>query len=321
MNETTRPEADEERLAAGRRVLEIEAETLRAQRLDASFLRACDLLGQCRGRVITTGVGKSGHIAAKAAATLASTGTPAFFMHPTEAGHGDLGMVQRGDVILALSYSGESGELLLLLPALAALEVPLVVISGNPQSRLARAAAVHLPLTVAQEACPLNLAPTSSTTASLALCDALAVVLMRDRNFQPQDFARSHPLGRLGRRLTLRVRDVMRADVPLNRAEDSMETALYSLTSKGVGATLIAEAGALHGIFTDGDLRRALQRGLPLSTPLAAVMSPRPRWVGADELALNALNLMHDAKIAVLPVLDGGALVGILQLHDLAGLL
>ncbi len=305
----------------GRQVLAIEAETLQNQLIDQRFAHMVQLIAAAPGRLICSGVGKSGHIAAKAAATFASTGTAAFFMHPSEAGHGDLGMVCPGDLVLFLSNSGESGEIGVLLPALKNMQVPVLAITANENSTLARAAAEYLLLKITREACPLDLAPTSSTTASLALCDALAVALMKLNNFQRQDFARSHPLGRLGRRLTLRVADVMvSADLPRNGPEQSIGEALFQL-SKGYGASLIMAGERLAGIFTDGDLRRALTHGVDLHRPLATVMTAQPQTIGADAMAVAALDLMTERRISLLPVLDGGQVVGLVQLHKLAEML
>lgn len=307
-----------ESMLLAQQVLNIEAEALQAQAeaLDEAFVAAWQWLLQQRGRLIVMGIGKSGHIGEKAAATFASTGCPAFFVHPAEAGHGDLGMITAEDTLLLLSYSGESAEILTLLPALKALGVKLMAMTGNPASTLARAADIHLTIVVKREACPLNLAPTSSTTATLALCDALAIVLMQAKAFAPHDFARSHPLGRLGRRLTTRVSDLMREAIPQNRASDSIQEALFELSSKGVGATFIVENGTLQGIFTDGDLRRALQKNISLDTPLAQVMKREPYQIQAEELAAEALQFMQDKKISVLPVLREHQLCGVLQLHD-----
>lgn len=305
----------------GRQVLAIEAEAVQEQLIDQRFAHMVQLIAAAEGRLICSGVGKSGHIAAKAAATFASTGTAAFFMHPSEAGHGDLGMVCPGDLLLFLSNSGESDEISVLLPALKNMQVPILAITANENSTLARAAVAYLPLQITREACPLNLAPTSSTTASLALCDALAVALMKLKNFQRQDFARSHPLGRLGRRLTLKVADVMVADdLPRNGPEQSISEALFQL-AKGYGASLIMAGERLAGIFTDGDLRRALTGGMDLGQPVATAMTSTPQTIEGDALAVEALDLMTRRRISLLPVLDKGQVVGLVQLHKLAQLL
>ena len=244
------------RLAHARAVLEQEAEAVRAQidHLGAAFLTACDCILATRGHVIVTGLGKSGHIGEKIAATLASTGTPAFFVHAAEAGHGDLGMITADDTLLAISYSGESAEILMMLPIVRALGVKTIAITGRPASHLAQEADIHLPIHIDKEACPLGLAPTTSTTATLALGDALAIALMQSRNFGEQDFARSHPYGRLGRRLMTKNRDVMRsgADIPVVASDASVQTALFQITDKGLGVTLVTDNDQLLGIFTDG---------------------------------------------------------------------
>ncbi len=308
----------------GRDTLALEAagiERLRA-RLDASFARACERLLGCRGRVIVTGMGKSGHIGRKIAATLASTGTPAFFVHPGEASHGDLGMITAQDVVLALSNSGETEELLTILPLIKRLGTPLVALTGNSGSTLARAADVHLDVGVEREACPLGLAPTASTTAALAMGDALAVTLLEARGFTADDFARSHPGGRLGRRLLLLVDDVMHAGerLPRNAATDALGPALMEMTRKGLGMTVIVDAEErVLGVFTDGDLRRAFERRIDVhATALATVMTSPCRTIRAGTLAAEALNLMERHKINALPVVDADArLVGALNMHDL----
>ena len=313
-------------LAAAQSVLTIEADSILAQlpALDEQFLRACELMLHCRGHVIVVGMGKSGHIGAKIAATLASTGTPAFFVHPAEAGHGDLGMITAEDVVLALSYSGENLEILTMMPIVQNLGVPVIAITGRPQSAMAQGADIHLAVTIAREACPLGLAPTSSTTATLALGDALAVALIEARDFKPEDFARSHPFGRLGRRLTTRVRDLMHQHdaMPTNAATDSLQTALFVITDKKLGVTLIADGEQLLGIYTDGDLRRTLEthRDNPahaLSLPISAVMTAKPHTVPSAMLAAEALQEMEKRHITALPVVDDGKLVGIIHIHDL----
>jgi arabinose-5-phosphate isomerase len=307
----------------GRQALDIEIEGLQAQRprLGADFARACRICLECRGRVVVTGMGKSGHIGGKLAATLASTGTPAFFLHPGEASHGDVGMITRSDVLLALSNSGETREILTIMPAVSGLEVPLIAFTGNPDSSLARMAAVHVHVGVPAEACPLNLAPTASTTASLAVGDALAVTLLKARGFTEEDFARSHPAGSLGQRL-LYVRDVMRTGthVPIVSPETSLADGLLEVTSKGLGMTAVSVDGRrMLGVFTDGDLRRALDRSLDLrSTRMQDVMTRNPKSVHVSTLATEAVNLMQTYRITSLPVLDESEhLVGALNVHDL----
>ena len=259
------PLTDPDLVALGRVALRIEADAVAALagRVGADFVAACRLALACRGRVVVTGMGKSGHVAGKIAATLASTGTPSFFLHPAEAVHGDIGMITREDLVLALSYSGETAEILALVPVLKRLAVPLVALTGNAGSALARAAEVHLDVSVPAEACPLNLAPTASTTATLAMGDAIAVALLRLRGFTEEDFARSHPGGSLGRRLLLHVEDVMHrgGEVPSVGPDDTVSAGLLEMSKKGLGMTAVADpSGTLLGVFTDGDLRRALDR-------------------------------------------------------------
>lgn len=307
-------------LEHARAVLLAEAEAIHRQinHLNDDFIQAFELIKNNRGKLIVMGVGKSGHIGKKISATFASTGTPSFFVHPAEAGHGDLGMVEPSDVVLALSFSGESGEILNLLPALQQQKIPLIAVTGNPNSNLAKSASVALILDVEREACPLNLAPTSSVVASLALCDALAISIMQARGFNHQDFARSHPLGRLGRRLTLQVESLMRTDMPINLPTDTVEDALIQLTRKNLGATLIVENQALLGIFTDGDLRRTILKKIDFQSSLETVMTQNPYRVSAEQLASEALLFMEEKKITVLPVMNNEQkVVGIIQLHDL----
>jgi len=311
-------------VASGRRVFEIERDALGAvaERLGEAFSQACQLVLQSKGRVVATGMGKSGHVARKIAATLASTGTPAFYVHPGEAGHGDLGMITEVDVVLALSYSGESDELLMLLPVLKRQGNRLIAMTGRPQSSLASAADVHLDVSVPAEACPLALAPTSSTTASLAMGDALAVALLDARGFTADDFARSHPAGSLGRRLLLHITDVMHSGDELPRVDvgASLSEALVEMSRKRLGMTAVVDAdNRLIGLFTDGDLRRALDTDLDVrSARIADVMTRGPRTIGADQLAAEAAQLMEAHKINGLMVVDGeGHLVGALNIHDL----
>ena len=310
------------RLAHARDVLRLEADAVRAQidHLGAPFLAACELLLATRGHVIVTGLGKSGHIGEKIAATLASTGTPAFFVHAAEAGHGDLGMITGDDTILAISYSGESQEILMMLPIVRALGVKTIALTGRPQSSMAQQADLHLPVVVAKEACPLGLAPTTSTTATLALGDALAITLMQARQFNEQDFARSHPYGRLGRRLMTKVGDVMRRDaaVPQVARDASVQTALFQITDKGLGVTLVSDGDRLLGIFTDGDLRRALEKYPDaLQRPIAEVMTRAPQTPAPAVLAAESLQHMEARHITALPVLDGERIAGIIHIHDL----
>ena len=310
--------------ASGRRVLEIERQALAAvgERIGGEFARACALVMAGRGRVVATGMGKSGHIARKIAATLASTGTPAFFVHPGEAGHGDLGMITDADVVLAISYSGESDEILMLLPALRRQGNTVIAMTGRPQSTLAREADVHLDVSVPAEACPLHLAPTSSTTATLALGDALAVALLEARGFTADDFARSHPAGSLGRRLLLHIDDVMHGGeaLPAVRTGATVAEALVEMSRKRLGMTAVVdEAGVLLGIFTDGDLRRALDQGLDVrQAPITGVMTRNPRTVRAGRMATEAAHLMEQHRINGLIVVDAdGRAVGALNIHDL----
>ncbi|KAA8919442.1 KpsF/GutQ family sugar-phosphate isomerase [Xanthomonas sacchari] len=311
-------------VASGRRVVEIEQAALAAvgARIGAEFAAACRLILGSRGRVVATGMGKSGHVARKIAATLASTGTPAFFVHPGEAGHGDLGMITDADVVLALSYSGESDEILMLLPVLKRQGNAVIAMTGRAQSTLAREADLHLDVSVPAEACPLDLAPTSSTTASLALGDALAVALLDARGFTADDFARSHPAGSLGRRLLLHITDVMHRgdELPKVREDASLSEALVEMSRKRLGMTAVVDADdRLLGLFTDGDLRRALDSALDVrQTRIAEVMTRQPRTIGADQLAAEAARLMETHQINGLIVVDtAGRAVGALNIHDL----
>lgn len=307
-----------------RRVITIEAEAVRAlaPRIGEEFLKAVGLILSCQGRVIVSGMGKSGHIARKIAATFSSTGTPAYFVHPAEASHGDLGMVTENDVFIALSYSGESEELLTIVPILKRQGAKLISLTGNPQSTLAREADVHLDGAVAQEACPLGLAPTASTTAALALGDALAVALLDAKGFGEADFARSHPGGSLGRRLLTHVRDIMHthAGIPAVREKATLAEALLEMTQKGLGMTAITdESHHLLGIYTDGDLRRTLQKRLDFNTTLiGSVMSKNPHTIAPDALAVEAVKKMEQYSINQLLVVDEEQkLVGALTMHDL----
>ncbi len=315
---------DDELLALAREVLEIESravDQLRS-RLDAGFAAACRLCIETPGRVVVTGMGKSGHIAGKIAATLASTGTPAFFMHPAEASHGDLGMITDQDLLLAVSYSGETEEIVTILPLVKRMGARLVSITGNRDSTLARAADAHLDVAVPEEACPLNLAPTASTTATLAMGDALAVALLKHRGFTAEDFARSHPSGSLGKRLLLRVADVMRSDaqIPAVRPDVRLRDGLMEMTQKGLGMTAVVdEHERILGIFTDGDLRRALDDGVDVhTTKMSDVMHTECKTTTADVLAAEAVHVLDENKITSLLVVDDDKrLIGALNIHDL----
>lgn len=306
-------------------VVDIEARAIGElkHRIDDNFLRACQLMFNCPGRVVVSGMGKSGHIARKIAATLASTGTPAFFVHPGEASHGDLGMITHKDVVLALSNSGETDELLTILPVIKRQGIPLVAMTGNPNSSLAAMCDVHLDASVPAEACPLNLAPTASTTAALVMGDALAIALLEARGFTDEDFARSHPAGQLGRRLLLHIADVMHAGdaIPRVTASASLPEALMEMTRKGLGMTAITDAqDRLLGVFTDGDLRRAVDnRTIDLrTTSVTALMTEQPKTIGADKLAVEAARLMEAHKIHALLVVNAdNRVVGALNIHDL----
>jgi arabinose-5-phosphate isomerase len=311
-------------LELAREVLRIEAREVEAlaERLDDGFRRAVDCILQCRGRVVVSGMGKSGHVGRKIASTLASTGTPAFFMHPAEASHGDLGMITASDVVLAISYSGESGELLAIVPLLKRMGAKLISMTGKADSTLATEADVHLDARVSQEACSLGLAPTASTTAALALGDALAVTLLDARGFSAEDFARSHPGGALGRRLLIHVKDIMRsgAAVPYVSQSATLSEALLEMTSKGMGMTAIVDDGHRPvGIFTDGDLRRILEQGVSIiGTSIAQVMHPNPQHITPGKLAVEAVELMEARKVnQLLVVNETGNLVGTLNMHDL----
>lgn len=311
-------------LEIGREVLQIESEAVLslANRLGDGFVAAIRLILACRGRVVVSGMGKSGHVGNKIAATLASTGTPAFFVHPAEASHGDLGMITPDDVVIALSNSGESSELVAIVPLIKRHGTRLIAITGAPTSTLATLADVHLDAGVEKEACPLGLAPTSSTTAALALGDALAVGLLKARGFSAQDFARSHPGGKLGRRLLVRVSDVMHTgtELPMVDIESSLTDALLEMSAKGLGMTAVVDANMqIHGIFTDGDLRRVLATGTDLrSARIADVMKQGPRSIEGDKLAAEAVQLMESMRINGLLVADtANRLVGVFNMHDL----
>ncbi|MES2900112.1 MAG: KpsF/GutQ family sugar-phosphate isomerase [Pseudomonadota bacterium] len=316
----------ERAMQMARETLEIETDAMRAlqQRLlsDDAVGRAVAMLLECSGRVVVSGIGKSGHIGRKIAATLASTGTPAMFVHPAEAAHGDLGMVTAQDAFIAISNSGETSELMSILPIIKRMGSPLIAMTGNPHSSLAGLADVHLDVSVAKEACPLNLAPTASTTVTLALGDALAVALLDARGFKEDDFARSHPGGALGRRLLTHVRDVMRSGdaVPRVRAEVPLTAALLEITQKGMGMTAVVDAdGRPVGVFTDGDLRRLIERVQDFTKILISdVMHPSPRRVNPEQLAVDAVAVMEEFRINQMLVVDeNDRLVGALHIHDL----
>lgn len=311
-------------LELARQVLEIEAEAVHAlaARIDERFLAAVELIHRRSGRVVVSGIGKSGHIARKIASTMASTGTPAYFVHPAEASHGDLGMVEAGDVFIAISYSGASEELLQIVPLVKRRGAKLISITGNPESALARDADVHLDARVAKEACPLNLAPTASTTAALALGDALAVALLDARGFSAADFARSHPRGRLPRQALLHVSDVMRtgAELPAVSESASLTEAVREMTRGQIGMTAVVDgARRVAGVFTDGDLRRSLERGVQVdSATVRELMTRGARSIAPGALAAEAVQLMERYKVNQLLVVDErGELVGALNMHDL----
>ena len=302
--------------------LELEAVQELLPRINADFIKACELILSCKGRVVVVGMGKSGHIGNKIAATLASTGTTSFFVHPAEASHGDMGMITRDDIVLALSNSGSTAEIVTLLPLIKRLGIRLISMTGNPNSPLAKAAEVNLDARVSQEACPLNLAPTSSTTASLVLGDALAIALLEARGFTAEDFAFSHPGGALGRRLLLKVENVMHKGeaLPCVQRGTSLRDALLEMTQKGLGMTVVLETdGRLAGIFTDGDLRRTLDKGIDVrQASIDEVMTPHGKTARAEMLAAEALKIMEDHKINALVVVDDqDKPVGALNMHDL----
>jgi arabinose-5-phosphate isomerase len=317
-------------LALGIAVLKAEAEAVTAliDRLDSEFEQACELILNCKGRIVVTGMGKSGHIGNKIAATLASTGSPAFFMHPGEASHGDLGMITKHDLVIALSNSGETNEITLLLPMLKRIGIPLIALTGKPQSTLATTADIHLDVSVSKEACPLGLAPTSSTTASLAMGDALAVAVLQARGFTEEDFAMSHPGGNLGRRLLLRVSDIMHTgnQIPLVNADSSLKQTLLEMTRKGLGMAGVIDSksldqkhNALLGIYTDGDLRRTFEQMPNIETAsVKDYMTANCITIQAHSIASEALKVMHDHKINALMVVDeNNTIQGALNMHDL----
>ncbi len=310
--------------ASALRAIRIERSAIEAleERIDEQFTRACETIMACQGRVVVTGMGKSGHIGNKIAATLASTGTPAFFVHPGEASHGDLGMITSQDVVIAISNSGSTSEVVTILPLIKRMGAPLISMTGNPDSILAREAVANLDVRVAEEACPLGLAPTASTTATLVMGDALAVAMLEARGFSAEDFAFSHPGGSLGRRLLLKVSDIMHTgdQIPKVREGTPLSEALIEISRKGLGMTTVVDAdGRLVGVFTDGDLRRTLDKAVDIhNTIIDAVMTRNGKTIGADHLAAEALNIMDALKINALPVTNpAGDLVGAINMHDL----
>ncbi|NOQ51263.1 MAG: KpsF/GutQ family sugar-phosphate isomerase [Desulfuromonadaceae bacterium] len=313
-------------IETAKRVLQVEADAILAlqSRLDGAFTKAIEMILACRGKVVVTGMGKSGLICQKIAATMASTGTPTFFLHPAEGIHGDLGMLAKRDVVIAISNSGETEEVCRILPVIKRMGLPLIAMSGNPKSTLAIAGDVHLDISVAEEACPLGLAPTASTTATLAMGDALAVALLEERGFKAEDFALFHPGGALGKRLLLRVEDLMNQgpDIPLVTPETLLRDALFEITSKKLGITGVVDAQQrLLGVFTDGDLRRIMENGLDsLQKPISEVMTTSPKRILRRNLAAKALQIMESHSITSLFVFaeeQGTVPVGIVHLHDL----
>jgi arabinose-5-phosphate isomerase len=314
----------EELRKTGVNVVRVESDAVSAlaDRIDDNFVHACEFMLACKGRIVVTGMGKSGHIGSKIAATLASTGSPAFFVHPGEASHGDMGMITPADVVLALSNSGETSEIVTIVPLIKRMDAPLISMTGKRASTLAREADVNLDVSVAKEACPLDLAPTASTTAALVMGDALAIALLEARGFTAEDFAMSHPGGSLGRRLLLHVRDIMHKDqrIPAVNQNAPLRDALMEMTAKGLGMTAVTDdAGRPVGVFTDGDLRRCLDRGVDVRNATAAeVMTPGGKRIAPDRLAVEALNLMEDKQINALLVIDADErLCGALNMHDL----
>lgn len=309
---------------SAKRTIDMECAAVQAlhERIDNKFSHACQILLSCKGKVVVTGMGKSGHIANKIAATLASTGTPAFFVHPGEANHGDLGMISPQDAVIALSNSGTTAEILTLVPMFKRMSVPIISFTGNVDSALATAATVNLDISVAKEACPLDLAPTSSTTVSLVMGDAIAVALLEAKGFSPEDFAFSHPGGALGRKLLLRVSDVMHSDNAIPQVNESalLSSALTEMTSKSLGMTTVVDSNQqLVGIFTDGDLRRCIDKGVDILTMgIQEVMNKNPRTINVNNLAVEALNIMEEYKITALVVEDNQrAPLGIVHMHNL----
>ena len=313
----------------GKRVLDIESEAISELKnhLDENFESACNACIQCTGKIIVMGVGKSGHIADKIAATFASTGTPSFFVSPSEALHGDLGMIDQNDIIIALSNSGESQEIIELLPVLKKMKIPIISLTGNNESKLAKASDSHINVSVKEEACPMNLAPTASTTAALAMGDAIAVALLEKKGFSEEDFAKSHPGGTLGKKLLLSVKDIMHTgdEIPYVRESDKLSTGLIEMSQKALGMTaVINDKNELTGIFTDGDLRRTLEKKVDIeNTLMHQVMSKKPLVISPDQLATNAVEILQGKKITSLIVSQKNKIVGALNIHDLfrAGLM
>jgi arabinose-5-phosphate isomerase len=311
-------------IQSGQRTIKMETDAVRelSSRIGSSFVTACKTVLSCHGRVVVTGMGKSGHIGNKIAATLASTGTPAFFVHPGEASHGDLGMITKGDVVIAISNSGNTSEIVTLIPLIVRLGIPLISMTGDDQSQLAKAACANLDVSVSSEACPLNLAPTTSTTVTLVMGDALAIALLEARGFTAKDFAFSHPGGALGRKLLLRVRDIMHKgdEMPSVMADQPLQTALIEMTQKGFGmTTIMSREGKLIGIFTDGDLRRIFDLSIDIATtPISDVMSVSPKTIHQDMLAAEALTIMENSTITALVVEDDNHNPeGVVHLHDI----
>jgi arabinose-5-phosphate isomerase len=307
----------------GRQVIEIEAQAVASliPRIDEDYAQACRLLLNCRGRVILIGMGKSGHIARKIAATLSSTGTASYYVHPAEASHGDIGMLAPGDVVIAISNSGETDEILTLLPLIKLLDIPIVAMTGNPKSSLANYATTHLDISVSKEACPLGLAPTSSTTVALVMGDAIAITLLEARGFKEKDFARYHPGGSLGRRLLLRIEGLMHAgeQLPCVTLDCLLSEAILEITQKSLGmTTVIDENQKLCGIFTDGDLRRSLEQIIDIhKTPIQTVMTKKCVTISKDMLAAEALQIMEQHKITSLVVIENEKPIGVVHMHDL----
>ena len=311
-------------IQSGQRTIQMETDAVKelSSRIGLSFVTACETILSCRGRVVVIGMGKSGHIGNKIAATLASTGTPAFFVHPGEASHGDLGMITKGDVVVAISNSGNTSEIVTLIPLIVRVGIPLISMTGDDQSQLAKAACANLDVSVSSEACPLNLAPTTSTTVTLVMGDALAIALLEARGFTAKDFAFSHPGGALGRKLLLRVRDIMHKgdEMPSVMADQPLQTALIEMTQKGFGmTTIMSQEGKLIGIFTDGDLRRIFDLSIDIATtPISDVMSVSPKTIHQDMLAAEALTIMENSTITALVAEDDNHNpAGIVHLHDI----
>ena len=311
-------------IQSGQRTIQMETDAVKelSSRIGLSFVTACETILSCRGRVVVIGMGKSGHIGNKIAATLASTGTPAFFVHPGEASHGDLGMITKGDVVVAISNSGNTSEIVTLIPLIVRLGIPLISMTGDDQSQLAKAACANLDVSVSSEACPLNLAPTTSTTVTLVMGDALAIALLEARGFTAKDFAFSHPGGALGRKLLLRVRDIMHKgdEMPSVMADQPLQTALMEMTQKGFGmTTIMSREGKLIGIFTDGDLRRIFDLSINIATtPISDVMSVSPKTIHQDMLAAEALTIMENSTITALVAEDDNHNpTGVVHLHDI----